>query len=86
MSGAISQVLNQRNELIMNFYSKRFSSNEIFEVFSPRCFIVAGNLKSLCGDRNKLKAFEVQRQAIAAHVTIVTFDELYHQFSTFNQV
>ncbi|MEB2871280.1 Shedu immune nuclease family protein [Pseudomonas rhizosphaerae] len=86
VSGTISQVLNQRNELIMNFYSKRYNSESVFEVFSPRCFVIVGNLTSLGGNKEKLKAFEVQRQAVAAHVTIVTFDELYHQFSTFNQI
>ncbi|MFK3797210.1 Shedu immune nuclease family protein [Pseudomonas sp. NPDC088444] len=86
VSGTISQVLNQRNELIMNFHSKRYNSESVFEVFSPRCFVIVGNLTSLGGDKEKLKAFEVQRQAVAAHVTIVTFDELYHQFSTFNQI
>jgi len=86
LSGTISQVLNQRNELIMNFYSKRYTSESVFEVFSPRCFVIVGDLKSLGGKKEKLKAFEVQRQAVAAHVTIVTFDELYHQFSTFNQI
>ena len=86
MSGTIGQVLNQRNEMIMNFYSKSYNSERVFEVFSPKCFIIAGNLKSLSGDKGKLRAFEVQRHAVAAHVTIVTFDELYYQFSTFNQV
>ncbi|WP_064117589.1 Shedu immune nuclease family protein [Pseudomonas fluorescens] len=86
LSGTISQVLNQRNELIMNFYSKRHDSEKSFEVFSPKCFIIAGHTKCLDEKTDKKKAFEVQRQAVAAHVTIVTFDELYHQFSTFNQI
>lgn len=86
LSGAISQVISQRNDLVMNFYSKRYAAQESFEVFSPKCFIIAGNLGDFQGDVEKLKAFEIQRQAVAAHVSIVTFDELYHQFSTFNQV
>ncbi|WP_448682999.1 Shedu anti-phage system protein SduA domain-containing protein [Pseudomonas nicosulfuronedens] len=86
LSGTISQVLIQRNEIMMNFYYKSSRSKAEFEVFSPRCFIIAGNLKALKNKEEKLKAFELQRQAVAAHVTIVTFDELYHQFSTFNQI
>jgi len=86
MSGTISQVLNQRNELTLNFFGKAYSSPKTFEVFAPKCFIIAGTLKSLGEDKIKLKAFEMQRQAVASHVTIVTFDELYHQFSMFNQI
>lgn len=86
ISGTISQVLNQKNEIIKNFYYKVRQSKDEFEVFSPRCFIIAGNLESLNKEEEKLKAFELQRQAVSAHVTIVTFDELYHQFSTFNQI
>ncbi|KIY40763.1 hypothetical protein TZ03_11540 [Pseudomonas sp. 10-1B] len=86
LSGTISQVINQKNELMKTFYAKAYKSKSVFEVFSPRCYVIVGDLESLGGDEEKLKAFEVQRQAVAAHVTIVTFDELYHQFSTFNQV
>jgi ribosomal protein L17 len=86
LSGTISQVLNQRNELIMNYYSKRYNSETAFEVFAPKCFVIAGTLSNLGKNKEKLKAFEVQRQAVAAHVTVITFDELYHQFSTFNQI
>ncbi|WP_082071340.1 Shedu immune nuclease family protein [Pseudomonas tussilaginis] len=84
LSGAVSQVLIQRSELMMNYYMKRNQSPEIFEVFAPRCFLIVGDLSSVSDDRDKLRAFEVQRQAIASHVTIVTFDELYEQFSSFN--
>ncbi|UIP34198.1 MULTISPECIES: Shedu anti-phage system protein SduA domain-containing protein [Stutzerimonas] len=86
LSGTVSQIMIQRNEILQNFYQKRACSDTVFEVFAPRCFIIAGSLKSLGGDKNKIKAFEIQRQVIAPHVTIVTFDELYHQFATFHQV
>lgn len=84
LSGAISQVLIQRSELMQNYYMKRAQSPEVFEVFAPRCFLIVGDLSSISGDRDKLRAFEVQRQAVASHVSIVTFDELYEQFSSFN--
>lgn len=86
LSGTVSQVMIQRNEILQNFYQKRASSDAVFEVFAPRCFIIAGSLESLDADKRKIKAFEIQRQVIAPHVTIVTFDELYHQFATFHQV
>ncbi|WP_223815895.1 Shedu immune nuclease family protein [Pseudomonas chlororaphis] len=86
VSGAISQVLIQRSELMKHYFQKQHRTPVSFEVFSPRCFLIAGNLDSLEADPVKLKAFEVQRQAVASHVNIVTFDELYQQFATFNQM
>lgn len=86
VSGAISQILIQRSELMKNFFQKSSCSPMVFEVFSPRCFLLVGDLENLGGDPAKIKAFEVQRQAVASHVNIVTFDELYQQFSTFNQI
>lgn len=86
LSGSISQVLIQRSEAMLNHYMKRAKSSEVFEVFAPRCFLIVGDLSSISNDRDKLQAFEVQRQAVASHVSIVTFDELYDQFSTFNQM
>lgn len=86
VSGAISQVLIQRSELMKNYFQKQHRAPVPFEVFSPRCFLIAGNIDSLEANPDKLKAFEVQRQAVASHVNIVTFDELYQQFATFNQM
>lgn len=86
VSGAISQVLIQRSELIKYYFQKRCDSPVPFEVFSPRCFLIVGDLSSLGSDSEKLKAFEVQRQAVASHVSVVTFDELYQQFATFHQL
>ncbi|PCM50210.1 hypothetical protein CP335_08395 [Pseudomonas fluorescens] len=86
VSGAISQVLIQRNELMVNFYQKRNMAPMPFEVFAPRCFLIVGDLSSISDDRDKLMAFEVQRQAVSSHVSVVTFDELYEQFASFHQV
>lgn len=86
VSGGVAQVLIQRSELMMNFYQKRALSEVPFEVFAPRCYLVVGDLSSIANSKERLRAFEVQRQAVASHVTIMTFDELYEQFSTFNQL
>lgn len=86
VSGGIAQALIQRNEIMMNFYQKRALSDFQFEVFSPQCYLIAGDLNSIADNKEKLRAFEIQRQAVAAHVKIITFDELYEQFSTFNQL
>lgn len=86
VSGGISQALLQRNEIMINHHQKANSSEFKFESISPRCILIIGNLDSIKTEKEKLKAFELQRQAISSHVTIITFDELYEQFATFNQL
>lgn len=85
LSGTVSQVLLQRHEAMTNFYSKRVKSEVDFNVAAPRCVIIAGRLdKEINGDKLKLAAFEMQRQAIESNVRIITFDELYKDFSSFH--
>ena len=85
LSGAISQVLIQRNELLKNYYQKVCVSKTKFEAHAPRCVLIAGNIDSEFGaDNEKLRSFELQRQALNSHVTILSFDELYKQFASFN--
>ncbi|WP_338819860.1 Shedu anti-phage system protein SduA domain-containing protein [Acidovorax temperans] len=85
LSGTIAQVLTQRVELTKHFFSKVHISEIPFEVNAPKCYIVSGNLgKEFEGDLQKKRAFEMHRQAVVAAVTIITFDELYDQFSKFN--
>jgi len=82
LSGTISQVLIQRNELVKNFYQK--SRDGDFEVHSPRCVIIAGSIETEINDKTKVAAFEIQRNAISSNVQVITFDELYENFRQFN--
>ncbi len=79
VSGSVAQVLTQKNELIKNYYHKVHNSKRKFEVISPKCYLIVGSLDSISLDEKR--AFEMQRDAIASHVKIITFDELYEQFS-----
>jgi len=87
LSGSVAQVLIQRNELMTSFYSKVHKSEIKFEVHSPRCFIITGRLdKELYEDEEKLKSFEIHRGALSSNVSVITFDELYSQISSFNKI
>ncbi|MFM5816863.1 Shedu immune nuclease family protein [Aeromonas dhakensis] len=85
LSGTIAQVLIQKSELMKNFYSKKYNDEVDFEVFAPRCYIICGLLSDLNDDKDKLRAFEIHRDAVSSHVKIITFDELYRNFLDFNR-
>ncbi|WP_421158094.1 Shedu immune nuclease family protein [Aeromonas dhakensis] len=85
LSGTIAQVLIQKSELVKNFYSKKYNGELDFEVFAPRCYIICGLLSDLNNEKDKLRAFEIHRDAVSSHVKIITFDELYSNFLDFNR-
>lgn len=85
LSGTVAQVLTQRVELTKHFFSKAHTSTAPFEFNAPKCYIVVGNIRNELGtDEQKIRAFEMHRQAVSSAVTIITFDELYDQFAKFN--
>lgn len=85
LSGSIAQVLIQKSELMKNFYSKKYNDELDFEVFAPRCYVICGLLSDLNNEKDKLRAFEIHRDAVSSHVKIITFDELYRNFLDFNR-
>jgi len=72
LSGAISQVLNQRDTLQKRYASLVLEERD-FETFNSRCCVIVGNLTSL--DKKKRAAFELIRSN-SRDVDIITFDEL----------
>lgn len=87
LSGTVSQVLVQRHEAMTNFFMKHHKSGVDFNVAAPRCIVIAGRLdKEIRDDKVKQAAFEMQRQAIEANVRVITFDELYSDFSSFHLI
>ena len=87
VSGSVSQVLQQRNELRQNFYAKISDSAEKFAVNGASCIVIAGRADhELRDDRVKAAAFEMQRDAVSSSVRIITFDELYDNFRSFNRL
>lgn len=73
LSGAINQVLDQRDT-----YLKQFETLKCEEIiaFSPKCLIVAGRISDL--SKEQYKSFELLRSALK-DVEIITFDELYER-------
>ncbi len=71
LSGAISQVLDQRDTYLKQFESLRCTD---ITAFSPKCLIIIGTIKQLT--KEQYKSFELLRTAIK-DVEIITYDELY---------
>ncbi|HHI5412207.1 TPA: Shedu immune nuclease family protein [Vibrio metoecus] len=86
LSGAVTQVLTQRNQIMKTFYQKRMETKDsTFEVHQPRCYVIAGNLATIKDHSDKCRSFELSRSAVEPNVTIKTFDELYSSFIAFNE-
>jgi len=73
VNGGLSQVLNQRDNLLKEFHGLRYKSKEAFEAFNPHCLLLVGKYTDLNKDQSK--SFELYRNS-SKDVTIVTFDEL----------
>ncbi|RKD85193.1 Shedu immune nuclease family protein [Mangrovibacterium diazotrophicum] len=73
VNGGLSQVLNQRDNLLKEFHGLRYKSKEDFEAFNPHCLLLVGKYEEL--DKDQSKSFELFRNS-NKDVTIVTFDEL----------
>lgn len=87
LSGAISQVLVQRNQIMNSFYEKKYRSESSFEVHKPKCIIIMGDAGAeLKGKTDKCRSFELSRSAVEPDVVIKTFDELYESYISFNDV
>ena len=70
ITGAINQVLDQKNTLLKNYSS--VAQND-FEVFDPRCIVVAGSIKSI--PKERVKNFDMFRSNMR-NIEVVCFDEL----------
>ena len=70
ITGAINQVLDQKNTLLKN-YSTVAQGN--FEIFDPRCVIVVGNTKDI--PKERVKNFDMFRSNLR-NIEIICFDEL----------
>lgn len=73
LSGALSQVLNQRDNFQKHFATIKMDSEEPFESFNSKCVVLMGQIK-LLSDKQK-RPFELVRSN-SKDVEIITFDEL----------
>lgn len=70
ITGAINQVLDQKNTLLKNYSS---IAQKDFEVFDPKCIVVAGTIGSI--PKERIKNFDMFRSNLR-NIEIVCFDEL----------
>lgn len=73
LSGAINQVLDQRDNFQKSFYTLKAKAKKPIETFNSKCIVLIGMMKDL--DEERLKSFELFRSN-SKDVEIVTFDEL----------
>ncbi|MBO6948489.1 MAG: DUF4263 domain-containing protein [Rhodospirillales bacterium] len=74
LSGAISQVLNQKDNLQKKYIA--ISDENDFKAFDPECLLVVGSLSQLTDKQQK--SFELYRRN-SSNVQIVTFDEVHQK-------
>jgi len=77
LSGAISQVLDQKETYCKKFDSIRGEDDIIS--FNPKCVVVIGRISTL--SKKQFKAFELIRSSLK-DVDIITFDELYERIKS----
>lgn len=80
LSGAINQVLDQKDVLQKDYYSV-IKKSEI-ESFNPICVVLAGKISDL---NNNLKSFELFRNN-SKDVIVITYDELLKRIETILQI
>lgn len=74
LSGAVNQVLNYRDHLVKDYHQLHGSGKRDFEVFNPKCIVIAGMISTL-SQTGMMSTFENFRNTLSG-VTIVTYDEL----------
>jgi hypothetical protein len=78
LSGAVTQVLQYREELVANLSSITRDQQVHLATFSPRCVILVGNGDAELKDIHARASFETFRSALKV-VEIVTYDELFRK-------
>lgn len=81
LSGAINQILDQKDNLVRKFESIRADVD--VESFNPKCIIIIGRIKDL--DPKQHKSFELFRSGMK-DVEILTFDELYERIKSILEI
>jgi hypothetical protein len=78
LSGAIAQVLNQRQKYCKHFISLASESPDAPMTAGACCVVIAGNAGKELNDKNLNEHFELQRQSLHG-VTVLTYDELFRK-------
>jgi hypothetical protein len=76
LSGATLQIVNYRNSLLTSYNELSRQSDELFQVFDPKCIVIIGCIGKELLDRQKQKSFELFRASLR-DVQVITYDELF---------
>lgn len=76
LSGAISQIVHYRQNLMKNFAALSEGWDASVTLGEPRCLIIAGRASSELNSSALKNNFELLRERVSG-VTIITFDELF---------
>jgi hypothetical protein len=82
LSGAINQVLDQKQNLLNEFHNLRSKAGkgDWFESYNSKCLIIAGSTKDL--PEKGVRSFEIFRNNLHG-VEIITFDEVLQKVEAF---
>lgn len=83
LTGAVAQVLNQRDEFQKHYATHRMNSDGTFETLNSRCVVLMGMVKAL--GKKEVKSFELFRSN-SKDVEIITFDELLARIRSLMQL
>lgn len=75
LTGAVAQVLSQRDKLLKTFYALVEGQDEGWRPFDPPLYVIAGDSEQL-GTEAERRSFELFRNSLPS-VTVVSFDELF---------
>src|SRR3989344_1086997 len=82
LSGAVNQVLDQRQNLIQEFVKLR-TEDAWFESYNPKCLVIAGMTEGL--PEHGTKSFDIYRNNLHG-VEIITFDEVLKKLEFFKDL
>jgi len=80
LSGSLTQLLGYKDDLQKEYYQRvvasRSAGGEHFEVFNPRCVLLAGNIgQEMAGDAEKFRCLDLARNDFRT-IELVTYDEM----------
>jgi hypothetical protein len=81
LTGAITQVSSYKDSLLKEYYSLAHKTGTEFDVFSPKCLVIAGTFEREINDMTQQQSFELFRNGLR-DVEVITFDELFGKIMT----
>lgn len=75
LSGAVSQVLIQRDTLYKEYIQNYYRSEEKYEALNFSSVLLVGNYKDISSNKDMACSFEVYRNELK-NIQVITFDEL----------